>query len=272
MTIFAVTRRSAVCLCWLACTAAACSLGDPTMGEYASVTNSTAAGAGAAGEGDDPQPSNPGGSAGDSSAGDGGSADSLGAGGDPGSGGGSEAAGTSGTAGSVGAAGGAGTLGGAGTGGTGNTGGTSGATGSTACADHPIGSRSKWVASASSASSGMSSSAVLDGSSSRWTTGQPQSGNEWLQIDFGTTVSIRRINLQQGSYANDYPRSYAVYVSNAPHDSSGPPCATGVGASDVTTTIVLPKPFTGRYLLIRQKDSSLSWWSVEEVEVSCFEG
>jgi hypothetical protein len=40
----------------------------------------------------------------------------------------------------------------------------------------------------------------------------------------------------------------------------------------VTTTIVLPGTFAGRYLLVKQLGSSLSWWSVEEIEVSCFDG
>jgi hypothetical protein len=113
---------------------------------------------------------------------------------------------------------------------------------------------------------------VLDGSPSRWSTGQPQNGKEWLQIDFGVSVSIRRINLQQGEFSNDYPRNYAVYVSDTSRDSASPVRASGVGSSDVTTTIVLPKTVSGRYLFIRQTGSSLSWWSVEEIEVSCFDG
>jgi hypothetical protein len=114
--------------------------------------------------------------------------------------GGTGPAGESGNAGGVGTAGGGGTL------------------GSPLCSDHPLSARSKWVASASQQFTPASS--MLDGSSSRWSTGQAQSGNEWLQIDFGSTVSIRRINLQQGRYSNDYPRNYAVYVCDTTPDSS----------------------------------------------------
>ena len=140
------------------------------------------------------------------------------------------------------------------------------------CADHPLTAESAWVPSASDADAKYPASAVTDGASTRWTTGKPQSGGEWLQIDFGEPVSIRRINLQQGmTYSNDYPRGYAVFVSDTNADLTGPVLASGVGASDVTTTIVLPQVFSGRYLLIEQLDTSLSWWSIEEIEVSCYD-
>jgi len=91
-----------------------------------------------------------------------------------------------------------------------------------------------------------------------------------LQIDFGAVVNMRRINLQQGTdSANDYPRSYAVYVSNSALDSSGPLRASGTGTSGVTTTILLSSIASGRYLYIKQLGTSLSWWSVAELEVTC---
>jgi hypothetical protein len=33
----------------------------------------------------------------------------------------------------------------------------------------------------------------------------------------------------------------------------------------------LPSLASGRYLLIKQLGTSLSWWSVQEVEISCAE-
>ena len=108
----------------------------------------------------------------------------------------------------------------------------------------------------------------------RWSTGKPQAGNEWLQIDFGRSSYVRRINLQQGNGmdSNDYPRMYSVYVSDIENDLNGDVLASGVGSAGVTTTIELSKPFLGRYLLIRQLGSSISWWSVDEIEVVCFDG
>jgi hypothetical protein len=79
--------------------------------------------------------------------------------------------------------------------------------------------------------------------------------------------------LQQGlgADANDYPRSYAAIVSNSTKDLTAAVRATGVGTNAASTTITLPTVFSGRYLLIKQLSTSLSWWSVEEVEVSCFD-
>jgi hypothetical protein len=72
--------------------------------------------------------------------------------------------------------------------------------------------------------------------------------------------------------SNDYPRMYSLCVSDISVDLNCTALASGVGDSGVTTTIQLSKPFAGRYLLIKQLGTSLSWWSVEEIEVVCFDG
>jgi hypothetical protein len=113
---------------------------------------------------------------------------------------------------------------------------------------------------------------LLDNSDTRWTTGKPQSGDEWLKIDFGKVVRLNQINLQQGpDNSNDYPRSYKVYVSNLEHAESEAPRSSGSGESGVTTTIKLASFADGRYLLIKQTGASLSWWSAMELEVSCID-
>jgi hypothetical protein len=138
------------------------------------------------------------------------------------------------------------------------------------CSDHPISPTSSWVASASHHQSTSPVTNLTDGTTARWSTGKPQAGDEWLQMDFGATVNLRTINLQQGpTDGNDYPRSYAVIVSNTALDMNGIVRASGVGTAGVTTTIVLPNVTSGRYLLIKQLGTSLSWWSVEELEASC---
>ncbi len=163
----------------------------------------------------------------------------------------------------------------AGDGGGGASGGDLGVAGApdvVRCADNPLSAETAWVPSASPVDDKYPPSAVIDGTSARWTTGIAQAGGEWLQIDFGQVVGIRRVNLQQGmTYSNDYPRGYQVVVSNTSENLKGPIAATGVGISGVTTTIVLPQVFVGRYLLIEQTSTSLSWWSVEEIEVSCYD-
>lgn len=193
-------------------------------------------------------------------------------------GGGSSSGGRGGTTATGGASGGKGGSG-SGSGGLGGTGGATGSAGSgtaggaaiPACSDHPLKARSAWIASAShsdSASSGIPAN-LLDGKITRWSSGKPQTGDEWLQIDFGAVATINHVNLQQGDDTNDYPRAYAVIVSNTPKDTSGTVRVSGSGKSGVSTAILLPALASGRYLLIKQSSSSLSWWSAEEIEVSC---
>ncbi len=137
------------------------------------------------------------------------------------------------------------------------------------CEDHPITARSSWVPSASHSDSAGLPPNLLDGKITRWSTGKAQAGDEWLQIDFGASVTLNHVNLQQGDYTNDYPRTYSVIVSNTAKNLAGSVAATGSGKSGASTAILLPALATGRYLLLKQTGSSLSWWSVEEIEVSC---
>lgn len=128
-------------------------------------------------------------------------------------------------------------------------GGSAGAPSVLSCADHPFSVKTSWLATASHQSTTPRNlpSALVDGTNARWSSGKAQSGDEWIQIDFGSTVSLRSINLQQGSDTNDYPRSYAVIISDTKNDLTGVVRASGIGTSGVTTTIQLPKVIAGRY-------------------------
>jgi len=181
--------------------------------------------------------------------------------------------GASGRGGGAGTAGTSGNGGGAGTAGTSGNAGTAGGPAAPSCNDHPLTPRASWVASASGPDSPSTDTPphLLDNKSTRWTTGKPQAGDEWLQIDFGATVTLNHINLQQGGDTNDYPRNYNVFVSDTAQDSSGSARLIGSGKSGVSTAMLLPTLATGRFLLIKQTGSSLSWWSAEELEVSCSE-
>lgn len=213
--------------------------GSSGSGGHGGVTSAGAANGGKSGAG--------GGHAG---AGGTGGAATGGAGGTPASGG---VAGTNGTAGMAGHA--------------GNGGMPSGPL----CSDHLLTARATWVPTASdfdTTKNGIVTN-VLDNKVTRWSTGKPQAGDEWLQIDFGQTVTLNYVNLQQGDDGNDYPRGYAVIVSDTDNDLAGAVRLTGTGKSGVSTAISLPQLYSGRYLLIKQTSTSLSWWSVEEIEVSC---
>lgn len=210
-----------------------------------------------------------GGSGDDVPHGGGGSGGAGGAGGGGGKGG-QNSGGHGGVSGGAGAGGG-GAGGNAGMGGNAGSGGNAGAGGGTTvpkCSDHPIGARTGWTPSASHVDGGVAAN-LLDNKITRWSTGKAQSGDEWLQIDFGASVTLNHVNLQQGDDVNDYPRGYSVIVSNTAKNTSGTVLSSGSGKSGVSTAILLPALATGRYLLIKQTGTSLSWWSAEEIEVSC---
>jgi hypothetical protein len=231
---------------------------------------------GAAGGGEDT-----GGTAG-SSSGSGGTGGSAGAGGGGSSGTGS--GGKGGTGGSGGTS---------GSGGKGGAGGSGGTPPVAKCSDHPLTAKSAWMATGWPSSLGNSTEAdplynppshVLEGTlGERWSTGVPQAGGEWLQIDFQQEVSLKQVTLMllsdSGANGNDYPRAYEVRLSN-----SGPPKADGVpdftpavrssgaGAPGTNLTVSFPAPISGRYLSVRQTGSAApatSWWTVTELNATC---
>lgn len=72
---------------------------------------------------------------------------------------------------------------------------------------------------------------VDDDLSERWSTGKSQSGDEWMLVDFGTIVTLSDVALQHGDDTADYPRNYAVRVSNASQDFNAAVRASGAGPS-----------------------------------------
>ena len=147
------------------------------------------------------------------------------------------------------------------------------------CGSHPLPPKTAWVVTASHTSLGNSqesdplynpTSHAHDGNvSERWSTGKPQAGNEWLQVDFGRRVAMRQVTLQIGTSSSDHPRGYAARVSETPLDFASPVLVSGAGQPSVDTVIVFDPGVVGRYLSISQTGSASSWWSVAEVNVAC---
>jgi hypothetical protein len=201
--------------------------------------------------------------------------------------------GAAGTGGSGGMGGKAGSGGASGGGGSGGNGGSGGAVSMPKCADHPITMKTKWVATASIYSKGTGvetdglynpPSHMTDGDfMERWSTGQAQAGGEWIQIDFGASVSITQLTLNVSGDTGDYPRSYEVRVSDKSVcdltrmpvdkicDATIPVSSMGDGAPG-NTVVTWFKPVTGRYLNVQQTAKNVMnapWWSIAEVLVTC---
>ena len=186
--------------------------------------------------------------------------------------GGDDPAGSGGSAGSAGAGGQGGSAGSSGSGGGGNV---------VKCSDHPLTLKTTWKALASSSSLGDGTEAdglynppehAIDGlNGERWSTGITQLGDEWFEVDFGAEVTFDRVTLQLFGNTNDYPRAWAVRVSNASMNFNAPALISGAGAAG-HTIINLAAPETGQFLLIRQtgvNDTGTEWWSISELLVAC---
>lgn len=166
-----------------------------------------------------------------------------------------------------------------GAGGAGGAGGTGGdASLPITCDSAPVPLKGSWKASASHSSLGAGlefynpPEYVMDLSSKRWSTGKPQGGDEWLQIDFGAETAIRELSFTLNpDDADDYPRIYQIQISDTPLDFDGTIRASGAGLQGQTLVVTLAEPVVGRYLLVQQKGKDpANWWSVSELTATCF--
>jgi len=122
------------------------------------------------------------------------------------------------------------------------------------------------VTASSNAGAGQMPAQAIDGNlSTRWSTGTLQAKGQYFQIDLGSSQSFSKLVLDTTNSPNDYPRGYAVYVSND-GQNWGNAIASGSGSSAVTT-ITFPT-VAARYIKIVQTGSSTSWWwSIHELNV-----
>jgi hypothetical protein len=146
------------------------------------------------------------------------------------------------------------------------------------CSSNPLSPKTSWRATASQSSLGNSTEAdtlfnppahAIDGIvGERWSTGKPQAGDEWLQIDFGRTVAIDHVTLQTAGNPGDYPRVYAARLSATSMNFAASVLVSGNGQpGDIVMTF--PVPAAGRYLLITQTGVATVWWTVAELIATC---
>jgi hypothetical protein len=145
------------------------------------------------------------------------------------------------------------------------------------CESAPIPPKGSWHASASHSSVGIGESDnkpeyVMDLTSKQWSTGKAQSGDEWLQVDFGEPAVVRELTFTLNlDDAEDYPRIYQIRLSDTPLDFNGLIRASGAGLLGETLVVTFAEPIKGRYLLVQQKGNDANaWWSVSELTANCF--
>lgn len=150
------------------------------------------------------------------------------------------------------------------------------------CDDRPIPPKSEWKVSASNSSKGSLREEdplfnppehAVDGSlSERWSIGLKQEAvDQWFHIDFGREVAVSELTLQQGVDLDDYPRGYAISMSNRHTDFDAQACIEGKGSPVSESVIPLGAMAVGRYLLIKQTGTGERWWSIAELDVACHE-
>ncbi|MBP8305095.1 MAG: discoidin domain-containing protein, partial [Phycisphaerae bacterium] len=106
---------------------------------------------------------------------------------------------------------------------------------------------------------------AVDGDpATRWTTGRPAQGGEWFLVDLGAERAIRRVVLDCRGSAEDYPRTYEVYLSNS-RTQFGRPVAKGEGTAGLTQ--ITFSRTRGRYLKIVQTGEAEQYWSIHEMGV-----
>lgn len=121
-----------------------------------------------------------------------------------------------------------------------------------------------WQATASASSSDDPPAKAIDGdAATRWSSGHGMQPGDWFQLDLGSAQTFDRIVLDSTASSGDFARQYEVYTSDD-GTTWGEPIATGPGST--VTRIQLPTT-TARYILVVNKASSGSWWSIHDVSV-----
>lgn len=106
---------------------------------------------------------------------------------------------------------------------------------------------------------------LVDGkTNTRWNVAARE--GEWLEIEFRRTRPIRRVTLEQGGRADEFPERYEVHVSDD-RRQPGAVLASGTGQRG-RTIIELPAGTRGRCVIVKNTaDRADSQWSVFELYV-----
>jgi len=111
---------------------------------------------------------------------------------------------------------------------------------------------------------------VLDGNAAtRWSTGELQHPGHWFQLTFSEPTGLTALVLNAAGSPEDYPRGYAVYVSDDGEDW-GDPIATGAGSQGVTR--IEFSPVTASAIRIEQTGTAdANYWSIHTLEIETHE-
>jgi hypothetical protein len=123
--------------------------------------------------------------------------------------------------------------------------------------------RTGWTATASSTEPGGSAANGIDGNgSTRWSSGTPQAGGEWYQVDMGSAQTVAEVTIQTPANGTwDYPRNLNLQVST--NGSTWTTVASGIGFA--WKRPIMFTPVTARYVRVTQTGAAPQWWSIDEL-------
>lgn len=99
--------------------------------------------------------------------------------------------------------------------------------------------------------------------STRWSSQQPQTAGQHLQVDLSTTRQFRRVAIDSGGNVGDYARGWQLSASD--DGTNWRTLATGAGTGQLTNVDV--RPTRARYLRITSTGTSDHWWSIADVRL-----
>jgi glucosylceramidase len=110
----------------------------------------------------------------------------------------------------------------------------------------------------------VAASTVDDDATTRWSTGAAQAPGQYVQVDLGHRRRIARVVLDTGAGTGDFPRAYALHVSDD-GTTWGDPIVTGSGAGQLTAIDFAPRK--ARHLRVVATVAADSWWSIADLRV-----
>jgi hypothetical protein len=119
-----------------------------------------------------------------------------------------------------------------------------------------------WTATASSTQDGSSTDAAFDGAlGTRWSSGKPQTGDDWYQLDLGSVACLSSLWIV--SAGGDFAKAFAIDVS-----IDGMQYVQVFKGQGAAVSQLQFAPHLARFVRIKQLgNGGANWWSIQELEV-----
>jgi hypothetical protein len=103
----------------------------------------------------------------------------------------------------------------------------------------------------------------------RWATNRGQLNTDYYAVDFGGTVKLTKLTLNNEIYPGDFPGTYAVLTSADGTTFGATAIATGSGTSG--TTVISFSQRSVRAVRVNQTATNRggTWWQIAEFQVDC---